>query len=57
MIRRQDKHDGRVIATRDPSRAERHRRRGIAFRRLGDDVFLRETAQQLSHGGFLFHIR
>ena len=45
-----------MIAHRDPSRAERHRRRGIALRRFGENIFFRQVGQQLPHRSFLIDV-
>ena len=50
-------HRGGMISERDPSRSERDRRRRVAFRRFRHDIFLGQIRQELTHGGFLVHIR
>ena len=57
VIGRQHEHRRGMIARRDPTRAESDGRRGIAFRRFGHDIFLRQIRQQLTHGRFLFDVR
>jgi hypothetical protein len=57
MIGRQDNHRRAIIARGHPSRGQGDRRSCIALRRFGDDVFLRESRYDFTHGGFLVDVR
>ena len=45
-----------VIASHDPTRAERDRGSGVAFRRFSYDVFFWKTPEQFANGAFLFGV-
>jgi len=57
MIGRKNGHDGCVIASCHPTRAERHGGSGVAFGRLRYDVFLWKIPEQLPNCVFLFGVR
>jgi hypothetical protein len=57
MISRENDHRGCMIASHDPTSAERDCGSGVAFGGFSDDVFFWETPKQFANGAFLFGVR
>ena len=56
MIGGERQHGCGMIARRDPTGAERDRRSGVAFRRLGNNIFFRKFFEQIANSFFLFSV-
>src|SRR5206468_3823982 len=57
MIRGQNEHGGCVIASHDPSSAERHCSSGVTFSGFSDDILFWKTPQQFANCALLFRVR
>src|SRR5439155_9281293 len=56
VIGGKNEHRGCVIASHDPTRAERDGGSGVAFRGFSYDVFFWKISKQFANGAFLFGV-